>query len=163
MSSPNPGISAAGEAAGRTALNPSTGPAAIGGMVVPGEAEPDPPVPRRVPSADEERLTTAVSDIAKLATAMSALSLSRPREEATNREKIWGRSGRPHATAGGAPESVRAARSIPAAQSVPGGRTTKRTHGLEAAGAVTTGIGGYANGPAASTDPQRQAASRYRA
>ena len=93
MSSPNPGISAAGEAAGRTALNPSTGPAAIGGMVVPGEAEPDPPVPQRVPSADEDRLTTVVSDIAKLATAMSALSLSRPREEATSREKIWGRSG----------------------------------------------------------------------
>ena len=163
MSSPNPGISAAGEAAGRTALNPSTGPAAIGGMVVPGEAEPDPPVPQRVPSAEEDRLTTVVSDIAKLATAMSALSLSGPREEATSREKMWGRSGRPQATAGGAPESVRARGSVPAAQSVPGGSTTKRTHGLEATGADTTSRGGYAKGPAASTDPQRQAASRYRA
>ena len=42
MSSPNPGISAAGEAAGRTALNPATGPAAIGGMLSPGESEPEP-------------------------------------------------------------------------------------------------------------------------
>ena len=37
MSSQNPGISAAGRALGRTALNPASGPAAIGGMLQAGE------------------------------------------------------------------------------------------------------------------------------
>lgn len=121
-------------------------------MVVPGEAEPDPPVHRRVPSAAEDRLTTAVTDISNLAHAMRALSLARDPDEATSREKYWGRSGGgQYATVGGAPESVR------------GGSTTKRAHELGATGAVTTGVGGYANGPAASTDPHRQAVSHYRA
>jgi hypothetical protein len=151
VASPNPGISAAGEAAGKTALNPSTGPAAIGGMVVPGESEPDPPVYERDPSAGEERLTAVVSDISKLASAMSALSLSRYSKEAASRQKLWGRSGgAPYPTAGGTPESVHA------------GGTTKQANGLEATGSVATGIGGYASGPAASTDPHRKAASHYR-
>jgi hypothetical protein len=34
---------------------------------------------------------------------------------------------------------------------------------LGATGAVASGIGGYANVPAVSTDTHRQAASRYRA
>jgi hypothetical protein len=156
VSSPNPGISAAGEAAGRTALNPSTGPAAIGGMVVPGESEPEPPTRRRVPSAAEDRLATVVSDISKLATAMGALSLSRHPEEAARREQYWGRSGGgPYAMGGGAPGSV------PGAESVHGGSTAKRVHELGTPGAATTGIGGYTTEPAPSTDPPRQAASRH--
>jgi hypothetical protein len=159
VASPNPGISAAGEAAGKTALNPSTGPAAIGGMVVPGEAEPEPepPVYRRDPSDGEERLSAVVSDLSKLASAMRALSLSRYSKEAASRQKLWGRSGgAPFPTAGGARESV------PAPESARAGGATKQANGLEATGSVTTGIGGYANGPAPSTDPHRQAASRSR-
>ena len=152
MSSPNPGISAAGEAAGRTALNPSTGPAAIGGMVVPGESEPAPLVPRRVRSASEDRLTTVVSDITKMARAMGALSLSLQPEDAPSREQYRGRSGGGrYAAVAGSPEPV------------PGTSTPHTTQGLGATGAVTTGIGGYANVPAVSTDTHRQAASRYRA
>ena len=72
MASPNPGISAAGEAAGRTALNPSAGPAAIGGMLVPGE---EPEIEPTESMKLQERLSSAVSDIAKLANAMEALSI----------------------------------------------------------------------------------------
>jgi hypothetical protein len=152
MSSPNPGISAAGEAAGSAALNPLSGPAAIGGMVVPGESEPDPPVPQRVRSAVEDQLTAVVSDIAKMASVVGALSLSLPPERAPSREKIWGRSGGgPYAAGGGAAEPVQ------------GGSTAHTSHGLGATGAVTTGIGGYANVPAVSGDTQRQATGRYRA
>ena len=150
MSSPNPGISAAGEAAGRTALNPSTGPAAIGGMVVPGEAEPTPPVPQRVPSASEDRLTTVVSDIATLAKALGSLSLDIYPEEAPSHEQHGGHSGGgQYVTAAGAPEPV------------PNAGTPHATQGLGATGAVTTGIGGYANGPAASADTHRQEPSRF--
>ena len=168
MSSPNPGISAAGEAAGRTALNPSTGPAAIGGMVVPGEAEPDPPVPQRVPSAEEDRLTTVVSDIAKLATAMSALSLSRhPRGGRHVREKMLG-SFRPAVHDGGWRSRVRPCSGVGPCGTVhpwwkhdeahPWVRGHRRRHDEQ--------IGGYANGPAASTDPPpagRQPLSRLTA
>jgi hypothetical protein len=150
VSSPNPGISAAGEAAGRTALNPSTGPAAIGGMVVPGESEPAPPVPRRVPSASEDRLTTVVSDITTLARALEALSLDIHPEEAPSHVPPRGHSG------GG--QYVAAAGSH---EPVPDPSTPHTTQGLGATGAVTTGIGGYANGPAASTDTHRQAPSRF--
>jgi hypothetical protein len=71
MSSVNPGISAAGEAAGRTALDPSAGRAAIGGMLsaggIPEEFEtPD-------PDTVQSRLSSVVSEIAKLAYAMGAL------------------------------------------------------------------------------------------
>jgi len=152
VSSPNPGISAAGEAAGRTALNPSTGPAAIGGMVVPGESEPAPPVPRRVRSASEDRLTTVVSDITTMARAMGALSLDLHPEEARSREQHTGHSGGGQdVTAAGSPEPVT------------GASTLHATQGLGATGAVTTGIGGYANVPAATTDTHRQTASRFRA
>jgi hypothetical protein len=74
MASPNPGISAAGEAAGRTALNPSAGPAAIGGMLVPGE---EPEVEPTESMKLQKRLSSAVSDITKLANAMEALSVKR--------------------------------------------------------------------------------------
>jgi hypothetical protein len=152
VSSPNPGISAAGEAAGRTALNPSTGPAAIGGMLSPGEAEPEPPVHHPVRSPVEDRLTTVVSDITRLAAAMGALSLALYPEEPAPPETPWERSGGgQYAAAGGDSGSVN------------GGGTTEPTHGLGATGAATAGIGGYASVPIASTDAHRQAASRYRA
>jgi hypothetical protein len=69
--SENPGISAAGAAAGKTALDPSTGPAAIGGMLSVGEspAEDAPPL-----ATLQSRLSEAVSDITKLANAMEALA-----------------------------------------------------------------------------------------
>jgi hypothetical protein len=127
-------------------------------MVVPGESEPDPPIRRRVPSAAEDRLATVVSDISKLATAMGALSVSRHPEEAARREQYWGRSGSgSYATDGGAPEPLHVA------ESVLGGSTTKRAHELGTPGAITTGVGGYANEPTPSTDPPRQAASRHHA
>jgi hypothetical protein len=78
MSSQNPGISAAGKAAGKTALNPAAGPAAIGGMLQAGDLAEDP--------SDfdltgvQSRLAKAVSDIAKLANAMEALSAMNTRE-----------------------------------------------------------------------------------
>lgn len=162
VTSPNPGISAAGEAAGRSALNPSTGPAAIGGMR---ESEPEsepPPLPpirqrahtpayKRVRSAEEDQLTTVVTDITRLAMAMRALSLSPHSEEEAPIEN-WGRPGDgPYAASGGVPEPVRGA----------GG--TNRTHGLGATGSATPDIGGYATVPVASTDTHRQAASHYRA
>jgi len=74
MSSQNPGVSAAGKAAGRTALNPAAGPAAIGGMLqVGGDVDSD--------SSDidltevRSRLAKAVSDITRLANAMEALAV----------------------------------------------------------------------------------------
>jgi len=74
MSSQNPGISAAGKAAGRTALNPAAGPAAIGGMLQAGGVVDD-----DLSGIDlvtvQSRLAKAVSDIAKLANAMEALAL----------------------------------------------------------------------------------------
>jgi hypothetical protein len=157
VSSPNPGISAAGEAAGRTALNPSTGPAAIGGMRE-SEPEPQPPVQqrthtpayKRVRSAEEEQLTTAVTDIMRLAMALRALSLDPDLEEVDASEE-WGRPGDgPYAASGGTPG--------PAYDPSP----TNRPHGLGATGGVTPGVGGYAAVPVASTDTHRQAASHYR-
>ena len=159
VSSPNPGISAAGEAAGRTALDPSSGPAAIGGMR---ESEPEPqpvvhqrnhtPAYKRVRSAEEDRLTTVVTDLTRLASAIGSLSFAQHPEGADSSEEYRGRSGggrRPGA--GGATESVH------------GGSTTNRTHGLGATGSVTPGIGGYASVPVAKTDAHRQAASHYSA
>jgi hypothetical protein len=151
VSSPNPGISAAGEAAGRTALNPATGPAAIGGMLSPGESEPEPPVHLPVRSPLEERLTTVVSDITRLAAAMGALSLALHPEDPAPPEAPWGRSGGgQYAPAGADSGSGNAG-------------TTEPTHGLGATGAATADIGGYASVPVASTDAHRQAASRSRA
>jgi len=121
-------------------------------MVVPGEPEPAPPVPRRVRSAAEDRLTDAVSDITRLATAMSALSLRLHPEEAPSRQQDRALSGDGHyGTPGGHHELVQS------------GSTPHTTHGLGATGALTTGIGGYANVPDASTETHRQGASRYRA
>jgi hypothetical protein len=78
MSSQNPGISAAGRAAGKTALNPAAGPAAIGGMLQAGDlAEESSDLDL---SVVQSRLAKAVSDIAKLANAMEALSAIRTRE-----------------------------------------------------------------------------------
>jgi hypothetical protein len=150
VSSPNPGISAAGEAAGRTALNPSTGPAAIGGMVVPGETEPTPPVPQRVRSASEDRLTFVVSDIATLARALGALSLDIHPEEAPPHDQHGGDSGGGQYVAAADPP-----------EPVPNVGTPHTTPGLGATGSVTAGIGGYANGPAASADTHRQEPSRF--
>jgi hypothetical protein len=73
MSSVNPGISAAGEAAGRTALDPSAGRAAIGGMLSVGEIPEDTETPG--PATLQTRLSMVVSQIAKLADAMEALQV----------------------------------------------------------------------------------------
>ncbi len=72
MSSQNPGISAAGRAAGKTALNPAAGPAAIGGMLQPGDLAEDDVNPDL--AVMQSRIAKAVSDIAKLANAMEALA-----------------------------------------------------------------------------------------
>src|ERR1019366_9856489 len=82
--SANPGVSAAGEAAGRSALNPSAGPAAIGGMLVPGE---EPEVEPSEQMKLQARLSNAVSDITKLANAMEALSVDSPRGGIASSEK----------------------------------------------------------------------------
>ncbi len=80
MSSQNPGISAAGRALGRTALNPASGPAAIGGMLQAGNDEDD---LREVdPSGARSRLTKAISDITKLANALEALAVTSSPEAA---------------------------------------------------------------------------------
>jgi hypothetical protein len=84
---------------------------------------------------------------------MRALSLDIRHEEAPTREQHRGHSGGGQdVTAVGSPEPV------PGASSPP-----HTSQGLGATGAVTTGIGGYANVPAASMDTHRQTASRYRA
>jgi len=74
MSSQNPGISAAGKAAGMTALNPAAGPAAIGGMLQPGEVADDDRSDLDLAKV-QSRLAKVVSDIAKLANAMEALAV----------------------------------------------------------------------------------------
>lgn len=122
-------------------------------MLSPGEAEPEPPVHHPVRSPVEDRLTTVVSDITRLAAAMGGLSLALYPEEPAPPEGPWERSGGGrYAPAGGDSGSAK-------------GGTTEPTHGLGATGAATAtaGIGGYASVPAASTDAHRQAASRYRA
>ncbi len=70
----NPGISAAGSAAKRTALDPSAGPAAIGGMLVKNSVEHA--SPGALPLRD--RLTAVVNDITKLANAVEVLSIALP-------------------------------------------------------------------------------------
>jgi hypothetical protein len=72
MSSVNPGISAAGEAAGKTALDPSSGRAAIGGMLSVGEIA-DTEIPD--PSTLQTRLSMVVSEITKLADAIQGLKM----------------------------------------------------------------------------------------
>lgn len=85
MSSQNPGISAAGRALGRTALNPASGPAAIGGMLQAGNVEDD--AWDVDPSGTRTRLTKAVSDITKLANALEALAVTAsPETDATDRD-----------------------------------------------------------------------------
>lgn len=76
MSSQNPGISAAGKAAGKTALNPASGPAAIGGMLQAG-AELDDDLSDFDLAKVQSRLARAVSDIAKLANALESLAVDR--------------------------------------------------------------------------------------
>jgi hypothetical protein len=74
MTSQNPGISAAGRALGRTALNPASGPAAIGGMLQTGQPDDD---LTDIDLADvRSRLAKAISDITKLANAMEALAVT---------------------------------------------------------------------------------------
>jgi hypothetical protein len=109
------------------------------------EPEPQPPVPqrthlpayKRVRSDEEDHLTDVVTDITRLAMAISSLSLAREPGEVDDPEEYWGPSGGgQHPGADGAPEPT---------------------------GAVTPGIGGYSNVPVAQTDTHRQAASHYRA
>jgi hypothetical protein len=89
MTSLNPGVSAAGAAAGRTARNPAAGQAAIGGMLHPGEnADPD----LSDLSELQVRLSSVVSDVAQLASAIETLTLA-PHQEANGREGKWGREG----------------------------------------------------------------------
>jgi hypothetical protein len=78
MSSVNPGISAAGEAAGRTALDPSAGRAAIGGMWSIGEI-PDTASPG--PGTLRTRLSMVVSEITKLADALQRLTIDVGKEK----------------------------------------------------------------------------------
>ena len=85
MSSVNPGISAAGEAAGKTALDPSSGRAAIGGMLSLGEI-PDSEIPD--PSTLQTRLSMVVSEIAKLADAIQGLTF-----DLANERSAMGRVG----------------------------------------------------------------------
>ena len=78
MSSLNPGISAAGEAAGRTALDPSAGRAAIGGMLSVGDT-PDMEMPN--PVTLKTRLSMVVSEITKLADALQRLKIDLANEK----------------------------------------------------------------------------------
>lgn len=71
----NPGITAAGSEARMTALDPSAGPAAIGGMLSTTSSAVD---PATAPTAPQARLTSVVTDITKLANAMEVLSIIRP-------------------------------------------------------------------------------------
>jgi hypothetical protein len=142
MPSPNPGISAAGEAAGRTALNPKAGPAAIGGMLVPGE---EPETEPSEKSTLQTRLSSAVSDIAKLANAMAALSLDVHR----------------------APAPVSSARrddasTTPAAGDGGGDVGAARPSGFTTISGESGSISSYTVRPAASAESTRQVASHYR-
>jgi hypothetical protein len=73
----NPGISAAGSAAKRTALDPSAGPAAIGGML---SLRNNALAPSQAASPLQARLTAAVTDITRLANAMEVLSIGLPED-----------------------------------------------------------------------------------
>jgi hypothetical protein len=162
MASPNPGISAAGEAAGRTALNPSAGPAAIGGMLVPGEEEPEvetseatdgqADVPTEVLTEMETRLSSAVSDISKLANALGALSLAAPREYQTRQPDSARHNG-----AAGEPATTMAV-----AEPSAGDGGSSRPVGFGAGSGETGNIGGYAASPGAAVETHRQVASFYR-
>jgi hypothetical protein len=88
MSSQNPGISAAGKAAGKTALNPASGPAAIGGMLQAGAELADDLSDFDLTEV-QSRLAKAVSDIARLANALEALAVDGVREvEADGDERM---------------------------------------------------------------------------
>jgi len=99
-------------------------------MLSPGEAEPDPPVrpavEDRPPTVGEYRLTSVVSEITKLASAMGALSIHSNREEPTSSERLWGRSG-------GGPEHQSPVGDSDSARS---GNNSVRTRGLGATGAA---------------------------
>jgi hypothetical protein len=152
MSSPNPGISAAGEAAGRTALNPATGPAAIGGMLVPG------PEPSAEAVALQTRLTNAVSEIAKLADSVRALALSREEEAALQQEVgAPGETYRERSGGQGGPLP-----SLTSDATVGGNGTTHRRFGLGATASVTTNVMGDTALSIGSDGPFRPAAPQYR-
>jgi hypothetical protein len=162
MASPNPGISAAGEAAGRTALNPSAGPAAIGGMLVPGEEEPevetsdatDVPadVPTDVPTEMQARLSSAVSDLTKLANALAALSMAPPRDHPIRHDDSARENG-----AGGEPASTMAV-----ADPSAGDGGSSRPVGFGPGSGETGNIGGYAASPGVAVETYRQVASYFR-
>jgi hypothetical protein len=167
MSSPNPGISAAGEDLSRTALDPSAGPAAIGGMLSPGEgeAEAPPPPPARPPINDrlpalptvirerrpgnalEDRLSAVVSDISNLVIALEALSF------------------RPLGSAPPPPRQGRdEAGQLPpiSPETTPGTNYGHSAYGLGATASSTPQVAGYARLPMTSSDTHRQAASHHR-
>jgi len=149
MPSANPGVSAAGEAAGRSALNPSAGPAAIGGMLVPGE---EPEVEPSEHMKMQMRLSEAVSDLAKLAHAMEVLSINRLHEGVAGSENGDRR-------ADGADEGV----PPPPTRDSPNGDSA--LHVPRTMGAVAEGprnFGDFAKMPGPSAEAQRQAASHYR-
>jgi hypothetical protein len=153
VASPNPGISAAGEAAGRTALNPFAGPAAIGGMLVPGEEpEEEPEIETSGATEMETRLSSAVSDIAKLANALEALSIVRPREHGISHSESStkiGPAGEPAPTM-----------TVVDATAADGG--SSRPAGFGTANGEPGNSGGYAASPGASVETQRQVAGHYR-
>jgi hypothetical protein len=137
MSSPNPGISAAGEAAGRTALNPATGPAAIGGMLVPG------PEPSAFAVSLQNRLSTAVSDVTKLLKVLRELSLNLNRGGSPTEEPQWERSASGGETSPSLPNTGPAAGNAHTNAHTNGGNDPRRGYGLGATAAVTTDVLGY--------------------
>ena len=148
MASANPGVSAAGEAAGRSALNPFAGPAAIGGMLVPGD-EPD--VEPSEQMKLHARLSTAVSDITKLANAMEALSINLPRGRSVVPEMS---DMRRDGEGGSVTPSV-----LDSVQGDTSGHVT-RPAGTAAEAAHT--LSGFSRMAHPTSDAQRQAASHYR-
>jgi hypothetical protein len=168
VASPNPGISAAGEAAGRTALNPSAGPAAIGGMLVPGEEEPEAETsdaievhtekPTEVLTEMETRLSSAVSDLTKLANALGALSMAPPREFRTLHDDSAGQNG----VAGQNGAAGQPATTMAVADPSAGDGGSSRPVGFGAGSSETGTIGGYAASPGVAVETHRQVASYYR-
>jgi hypothetical protein len=146
VSSPNPGVSAAGEAAGRADLNPATGPAAIGGMLVPG------PEPSAQAVLLQCRLTSAVSDITKLADILRTLSVDAHRGAELTGPPLGERSG------GG----VDPWPTLPAAGPSGESNNTHRRFGLGATAAVTHNVSGYTAPVAELTDGHHPPASHNR-
>jgi hypothetical protein len=151
MSSPNPGISAAGEAAGRTALNPKTGPAAIGGMLVPG------PEPSALAVSLQNRLISAVSDVTKLLNVLRELSLNLNRADTSTEQPLRQRS-----ASGEPPPPFPHSGPVVENGTSNGSRDPRQGYGLGATAAVATDITGYRPSSMEAVDWQHPPTSYYR-